>query len=90
MPIKERTGVVVSNKMDKTAVVSVVSRGTHGKYGKIVCKTKLYKVHDETNICSIGDLVTINESKPLSKTKRWILAFVKQKTFNTNSFNCGD
>jgi len=68
MPIKERFGVVVSDKMDKTIVVAIENRVTHKRYGKIICKTKRYKVHDENNECQIGDSVIISETRPLSKT----------------------
>ena len=73
MAIKERVGTVVSNKMDKTIVVAVESRSTHPKYGKIVVKTKKFKAHDEENQCKEGDTVRIQETRPLSKTKRWNL-----------------
>ncbi|MBE9175282.1 30S ribosomal protein S17 [Synechocystis salina LEGE 06155] len=71
MAIKERVGIVVSNKMDKTVVVAVESRSPHPKYGKIVVKTKKFKAHDEENQCQEGDKVRIQETRPLSKTKRW-------------------
>ncbi len=71
MAVKERVGLVVSDKMDKTVVVAVESRSAHPKYGKIVAKTKRYKVHDEDNKCKIGDRVRIQETRPLSRTKRW-------------------
>ena len=71
MAIKERVGTVVSNKMDKTIVVAVESRSPHPKYGKIVVKTKKFKAHDEENQCKEGDTVRIQETRPLSKTKRW-------------------
>lgn len=71
MAIKERVGLVVSNKMEKTAVVAVENRSPHPKYGKIVVTTKRYKVHDEENKCQEGDRVRIQETRPLSKTKRW-------------------
>ncbi len=71
MAIKERVGVVVSNKMDKTVVVAVESRNAHPKYGKIVVRTKKYKAHDEENQCQEGDRVRIRETRPLSRTKRW-------------------
>lgn len=71
MAIKERVGIVVSNKMDKTVVVAVESRSPHPKYGKIVVKTKKFKAHDEENQCKEGDKVRIQETRPLSKTKRW-------------------
>ncbi len=74
MAVKERTGVVVSDKMEKTAVVAIENRSPHPKYGKIVVNTKRYKVHDETNSCKIGDRVKIRETRPLSKTKRWEIA----------------
>jgi small subunit ribosomal protein S17 len=73
MAIKERVGTVVSNKMDKTIVVAVESRSPHPKYGKIVVKTKKFKAHDEENQCQEGDTVRIQETRPLSKTKRWTL-----------------
>lgn len=71
MAVKERVGLVVSDKMDKTVVVSVESRAAHQKYGKIVASTKKYKVHDEENKCKTGDRVRIQETRPLSRTKRW-------------------
>lgn len=71
MAVKERVGLVVSNKMDKTVVVAVENRSPHPKYGKIVVKTKRYKAHDEENKCQEGDRVKIQETRPLSKTKRW-------------------
>lgn len=71
MAVKERVGLVVSDKMDKTVVVAVENRAAHPKYGKIVAKTKKYKAHDEENRCKIGDRVRIQETRPLSRTKRW-------------------
>ncbi len=71
MAVKERVGLVVSDKMDKTVVVAVEGRSAHPKYGKIVARTKRYQVHDEENKCHIGDRVRIQETRPLSKTKRW-------------------
>jgi small subunit ribosomal protein S17 len=76
MAVKERVGIVVSNKMDKTIVVAVESRSPHPKYGKIVVKTKKFKAHDEENQCQEGDTVRIQETRPLSKTKRWNLVKV--------------
>nr|WDB00719.1 ribosomal protein S17 [Cavernulicola chilensis] len=73
MSSKERVGIVVSNKMNKTVVISVKTRIAHAKYTKVIGKTKRYKAHDEKNICEIGDQVLIQESKPLSKTKQWII-----------------
>ncbi|MFS8740388.1 30S ribosomal protein S17 [Synechococcus sp. O70.2] len=71
MPAREKIGVVVSNKMQKTVVVAVENRVAHPKYGKIVVKTKKFKAHDEENRCQEGDLVRIVETRPLSRTKRW-------------------
>ena len=71
MAIKERVGLVVSDKMDKTVVVAVENRDSHQKYGKIVVTTRRYKAHDEKNNCKEGDRVRIQETRPLSKTKRW-------------------
>ena len=71
MAVKERVGVVVSDKMDKTVVVAVENRSSHRKYGKIVVKTKRFKAHDEENKCQEGDRVRIQETRPLSRTKRW-------------------
>jgi small subunit ribosomal protein S17 len=74
MAVKERIGVVVSNKMEKTIVVAVENRSPHPKYRKIVVKTKKFKAHDPENQCQEGDRVRIRETRPLSKTKRWELA----------------
>jgi small subunit ribosomal protein S17 len=90
MPIKERSGVVISNKMEKTIVVSIENRITHKKYGKVIAKTKKYKAHDEKNECQIGDLVTIIETRPLSKTKRWNLKLIKQRSSRINISNLGE
>ncbi|MBM7853835.1 small subunit ribosomal protein S17 [Desulfohalotomaculum tongense] len=68
---KVRYGRVVSDKMDKTAVVAVETLSRHPLYGKTVRKSKKYKAHDEENICRIGDEVKIMETRPLSKDKRW-------------------
>jgi small subunit ribosomal protein S17 len=76
MAVKERVGLVVSDKMDKTVVVEIESRSSHPKYGKIVARTKRYKVHDEGNQCHVGDRVRIQETRPLSKTKRWTVTEV--------------
>jgi small subunit ribosomal protein S17 len=73
MAVKERVGLVVSDKMDKTVVVAVENRSAHPKYGKIVVRTKRYKVHDEENKCKQGDRVRIQETRPLSRTKRWVV-----------------
>lgn len=64
-------GVVVSDKMEKTIVVKVERRVRHPLYGKIITQSKKYHAHDEENRCQVGDIVSIQESRPLSKTKRW-------------------
>lgn len=74
MAVKERVGLVVSDKMNKTVVVAVENRSPDQKYGKIVVRTKRYKAHDEENQCKEGDRVRIQETRPLSRTKRWIVA----------------
>ena len=68
---KERGGVVISNKMEKSIVVSEVKKVKHPMYGKFVLKTKKYVVHDDKNDCNIGDTVKIMETRPLSKSKWW-------------------
>ena len=68
---KIQEGLVTSNKMDKTVVVSVLYKKKHPQYGKFVSRTKKYYAHDEKNECQIGDRVRISESRPLSKLKRW-------------------
>ncbi|MFH7243100.1 MAG: 30S ribosomal protein S17 [Spirulina sp.] len=80
MAVKERVGTVVSNKMDKTVVVAVESRTSHPKYGKIVVRTKRYKAHDEENACQEGDRVRILETRPLSRTKRWVVADIVNRS----------
>ncbi len=70
---KTRIGHVMSDKMNKTAVVSVVRRYMHSKYKKYVKERIKYKVHDEENDCAVGDKVLIEETRPLSKHKRWRL-----------------
>jgi small subunit ribosomal protein S17 len=76
---KERIGKVVSNKMDKSVTVSVERKVKHGKYGKFVKKTKKFMAHDEKNECTIGDVVKIMETRPLSKLKRWRLVEIVEK-----------
>ena len=80
MPVKEKIGIVVSDKMQKTAVVKIESRFSHPIYSKIIIKTKKYLVHDELNECNIGDQVLIRESRPLSKKKRWRLTKIISKS----------
>ena len=70
---KIMTGVVVSNKMDKTVVIKVERRFSHPVFKKVVKTTKKYKVHDEKNECLQGDFIRIQETRPLSKEKRWRL-----------------
>ena len=76
---KSKTGVVVSNKGDKTIVVSVERQFMHPKYGKTIRKTKKYYAHDEKNECGMGDVVSITETRPLSKLKCWRLETVVDK-----------
>jgi small subunit ribosomal protein S17 len=76
---KTRTGVVSSNKMDKTITVNVERKIKHPLYGKFLKKTTKFHAHDEKNECSIGDIVRIMETRPLSKTKRWRLVEVIEK-----------
>ncbi len=76
---KVRTGRVVSDKMDKTAVIAVETFVSHPLYGKQVKKTTKFKAHDENNECGIGDTVKIMETRPLSKDKRWRLVEILQK-----------
>ena len=76
---KERIGIVTSNKMDKSIVVSVVKRVKHPMYGKFVLQTKKFVAHDEKNDCHIGDTVRIMETRPLSKTKCWRLVEIIER-----------
>mgnify|MGYP002653417316 CR=1 FL=1 len=76
---KERIGVVSSNKMEKTIVVSETMRMKRPMYGRFVLKTKKYTAHDENNECSEGDTVLIQETRPLSKNKRWRLVRIIEK-----------
>ncbi len=76
---KTRTGVVVSDKMDKTIVVASQFKEMHPIYGKFVSKTKKYYAHDEKNDCQKGDKVLIMETRPLSKTKRWRVVEIVEK-----------
>lgn len=73
MAKKERVGIVVSNKAEKTIIVAVQTKYQHKKYSKILIKTKRYMAHDEKNACNSGDLVLLEESSPLSKNKAWKL-----------------
>ena len=76
---KEKTGVVTSNKMNKSIVVAVMRKVKHPKYGKFVNKTSKFVAHDEKNECNIGDTVTIMETRPLSKTKNWRLVAIVER-----------
>lgn len=76
---KTRTGVVTSNKMDKTVVVSITTKTKHPIYGKFVNKTTKFYAHDAKNECGIGDTVKIMETRPLSKLKRWRVVEIVEK-----------
>ncbi len=76
---KTRVGIVTSDKMDKTIVVSIVDNVKHPLYGKIVKRTYKLKAHDENNECKIGDRVRVMETRPLSKDKRWRLVEIIEK-----------
>ena len=76
---KTRTGVVVSDKMDKTIVVEIRTRVKHPLYGKIMNRTNKIKAHDDENQCGIGDTVRIMETRPLSKDKHWRLVEIIEK-----------
>jgi small subunit ribosomal protein S17 len=76
---KVREGLVVSDKMEKTVVVSVEDRVKHGLYGKVLRRTSKLKAHDEQNQCGVGDRVRIMETRPLSATKRWRVVEVVEK-----------
>ena len=76
---KERMGVVVSNKMEKTITGAAKFKEKHPIYGKFVSKTKKYHAHDEKQECNVGDTVRIMETRPLSKTKRWRLVEIIER-----------
>ena len=76
---KERIGIVSSNKMEKTIVVSETMRMKHPMYGKFVLKTKKYTAHDENNECNIGDVITVTATRPVSKNKTWRLANIVER-----------
>jgi small subunit ribosomal protein S17 len=80
---KTLTGIVVSNKMNKTAVVSVTTTAKHSMYSKTIKVTNKYKAHDENNECGIGDRVIIEECRPLSKEKRWNVSTIIEKAPGT-------
>ena len=76
---KTRVGMVVSTKMDKTAVVAILDNIKHPMYGKVIKRTVKIHVHDEKNECGVGDKVEVMETRPLSKTKRWRLVQIIEK-----------
>ena len=76
---KSREGLVVSDKMDKTVVVTVEDRVKHALYGKVMRRTSKLKAHDEQNACGIGDRVLLMETRPLSATKRWRVVEILEK-----------
>ena len=76
---KERIGVVVSNKMDKSIVVEIERREKHPIYGKFIKKTNRFMAHDEKNECNIGDTVRIMETRPMSKSKCWRLVEIIER-----------
>jgi len=77
--IQEKQGTVISNKMDKTIVVAVISLKKHRIYKRTYKQTKHFYAHDEDNVCQIGDVVRIQESRPLSKLKRWRLVEITKR-----------
>ena len=76
---KTRTGLVVSDKMDKTVVVAIMENERHPMYGKVMKRTVKLKVHDENNECHTGDKILIMETRPLSKDKRWRFVEIIEK-----------
>lgn len=86
MGLKEKIGIVVSTKMQKTIVVLVENKFRHPRYAKIMVRTKRYLVHDEENQAKIGDKVTVLQTRPLSKLKRWTL----NKILSSQSLKEGD
>ena len=80
MAVKEKIGIVVSDKMKDTLIVSVSDRSIHKRYKKVITRTKRYAVHDSDSGSSIGDQVRIRETKPISKTKNWVLVSILRKS----------
>jgi len=76
---KQLVGVALANKMDKTAVIEIERRFAHPVYKKFIVRTKKYYAHDEENICAEGDLVKIEEHKPTSKLKKWLVLNIEKK-----------
>nr|YP_009392939.1 ribosomal protein S17 [Caloglossa intermedia]ARW61501.1 ribosomal protein S17 [Caloglossa intermedia] len=79
MPKKENYGIVTSNKMNKTVIVAVKKQVAHKKYKKIMIKTNKYYAHDDLDECRVGDRVKIQETRPLSKNKRWNIIEIMKK-----------
>jgi small subunit ribosomal protein S17 len=84
MAKKEKIGIVVTNKMEKSVTVAVEYRYRHPFYAKIVIRTKKYMAHDDENACNIGDQVLLEESRPLSRKKRWIVKKILNKSLLSN------
>jgi small subunit ribosomal protein S17 len=84
MATKEKTGIVVSTKMDKTIVVLVENRYAHPVYGKTLKTSKRFMTHDEFNECNLGDQVTISETRPVSRNKRWKVKQILKKAILSN------
>ena len=80
MAVKEKIGIVVSDKMKDMLIVSVNDRITHKRYKKVITRTKRYAVHDTTSNSSVGDQVRIRETRPISKTKNWVLVSILRKS----------
>ena len=80
MAVKEKIGIVVSDKMKDTRVVAVNDRIMHKRYKKVITRTKRYVVHDSTLNSSMGDQVRIRETRPMSKTKNWVLINILRKS----------
>ena len=76
---KTREGLVISDKMDKTVIVEVEDRVKHALYGKVLRRTRKLQVHDEQNACGVGDRVSLMETRPLSRTKRWRIVEILEK-----------
>lgn len=76
---KTRTGIVTSDKMDKTVTVAIKTKVRHPLYGKMVSRTRKFKAHDEENACGVGDTVKIMETRPISKDKRWRVVEIIEK-----------
>ncbi|CAM9094849.1 unnamed protein product [Choristocarpus tenellus] len=84
MAKQQKIGIIISNKMQKSVVVAVKYRYKHKFYEKIMVRTKRYMAHDSFNLCNIGDQVLLEESRPLSKRKRWIIKKIINKSILSN------